>query len=353
MGTGNTQLTLAQVNAAARMLIQQRAVKLTQSIFNTAVVPANQNVINIIPRNVGLILGFYVHVACEVTNTDAGNDIVLTDFGSANVLSNIQFTDLQNNTRINTTGLHLELINSFKSKRVFGSSLLDTAQDSPTNYGSNWKVNNVQHTTITKGGANKGTVDQWFYVPLSYSDQDFRGAVWAGVIGATLNLQVTLNVNCVAANGATDTTYQVYAGETCSTTAATVTVYQEYLDQLPAGAGGVILPPQDISTAYELKTTTLNAVTLGNDFPVQYPNFRDFLSTIAIYYDGGNRLADGNVNYWALQSANFTNIWKLEPAMLAIRWRNILGMIRPLVATTFPADRNQSALRPTAIWNWC
>jgi hypothetical protein len=37
-----------------------------------------------------------------------------------------------------------------------------------------------------------------------------------------------------------------------------------------------------------------------------------------------------DVNYWALQSANFTNIWKIDPLLAAQRVREIIGSDLPL-----------------------
>ena len=71
----------------------------------------------------------------------------------------------------------------------------------------------------------------------------------------------------------------------------------------------IILPPLDVSTVYELKQTTLTAVVPGQDFPYQYPNYRDIVSTVAVYVNTaatGARGVGADVNYWELLSANFT-----------------------------------------------
>ena len=113
---------------------------------------------------------------------------------------------------------------------------------------------------------------------------------------------------------------------------ATVTVYQDYLDQLPVGNQGVLLPILDLATIYELKFTNLTAITAAQDFPYQYANFRDFLSTTVIYNNNGSyngRGVGADINYWALQSANFTNIWKTEPLLQAIFARQHIGVDLP------------------------
>lgn len=332
------QLSPQQINAIARQLIRNSAVKMTQPIFaqtftasGTSNISQTQPVVNVIPRNVGLILGFWVKVQATVTN-GAAVQIDLADFAPATVLSQIQFNDLNNNTRIQTTGWHMNIVNSMKSRRAFGSSLVRTTGiDAPENYGANWTQQISAPATIAASGGT-GTITQWYWVPLAYSHDDLRGAVYANVVNATMQLNLTFNPNPVVAT-ATDSTQALYIGDSAGSvalariSAATVTVYQEYLDQLPVGQNGVVLPILDLATIYELKNTALTAVVANQDFPIQYSNFRDFLSTTAIYVQAsatGARGIGADINYWALQSANFTNIWKKEPGLVAMQTRNHL-----------------------------
>ena len=289
---------------------------MTQTIFSSTVTPSNQNVINVVPRNVGLIKGFVIEVSAVVTNT-SGAALALTDFNVANVLSQIVFTDLNNNVRVNTTGWHLEFIDTAKRGRVFGSSV---PSDSPIKYGSNW---NVISAPATIAASATGTVTMKYYLPLAYSDQDLRGSVYGNVVNATMNLQLTLNTNIAAATG--DTTLMLYSGNPATLTSATVTVYQVYLDQLPMGKQGPVLPILDLSTVYELKNTSFTGIVANQEFPMQFANFRDFLSTTCIYYNGAARATGADVNYFALQSANFTNIFKVDPYLQAMKTRNKIG----------------------------
>ena len=328
-----------------------------QSIYSQTVTPANSPTITVQPRNVGLINGFWVKVVATVANA-SGETANLTDFGPANVLSQIQFNDLSNNTRIQTTGWHIAFINSWKSRRAFLSALIGTggtntglqttgiaaAEDDPINFGSNWTLNSAP-ATITTG--NSGTVTMWYWIPLAYNPDnpqspDLRGAVYANVVNATMQLFLSFcgsfGSSVCAANGADSTSsmyVQAAGGGTASLvtlSSATVTVYQDYWDQIPTGPQGLLLPILDLSTIYELKFTQVNNMTAGIDYPYQYANFRDFLSTIAVYVNNGSTGARGvgaDVNYWALQSANFTNIWKVEPALIAGMTRNHIGLDMP------------------------
>jgi P3 major capsid protein len=337
-----TQAQLAQLNVAARQLIKARALAMRQQIFNstfaangTSNLSVTQPVITVNPRNVGLIRGFWVKIVATVTNGSAVQ-IDLSDLGPANLLSQIQFNDLQNNTRIQTTGWHIALLNSLRFRRPYGTSMIrGTGIDAPINFGSNFIAQNSAPNTIAAGAA--GTITFWYYVPLSYTDDDLRGAVYANVVNATMQLLLTVNPTPVVNNG-TDSTGAIYVGDAAGATALarissmTVTVYQSYLDQLPAGSAGVILPVLDLATIYEMKNTIVNGMVANQDFPIQFSNFRDFLSVIAGYVNTGAtgaRTGGQDTNTWALQTANFTNVWKDEPGLIALRTRNHLGTDMP------------------------
>lgn len=325
------QATVQQMNAFARAAIKARAIKMTQQIFGqaftasgTSNISTTQPVVNVIPRNVGLIKGFWVKVAATITNGSAVQ-INLTDLGPSNVFTQIQFNDLNNNTRIQTTGWHINFLNTVKGRQPFGAALVRTTGfDSPINYGSNWTQQISAPATIAAAGT--GTVIMWYYVPLTYSEDDLRGGVYANVVNGTMQLNLTFNPSPVVAN-ATDATQAIYVGNAAGSTAlavisaATITVYQVYLDQLPTGNAGVLLPLLDLATIYDIKNTAFTALVANQEFPMQYANFRDFLSTVIIYVNTaatGARGVGADVNYWALQSANFTNIWKMEPGLVAL-----------------------------------
>lgn len=332
----------AQLNAQARALINALAVPREQSIFTqafaavgTANISNSQPIVSVQPRMVGLIRGFIVKAACTITNGSAVQ-IDLTDNGVANLFSQIQFQDLQNNTRIQTAGWHIAAINTQKQRRPFSTSLVrETGFVYPINYGANMAGQIGAAATIPAGGA--AVVTMWWYVPLAYSDKDLRGAVYANVVNATMQLNLTFNPLPVVDNGA-DATLAVYQGDIAGSTAlavisaATITVYQDYLDQLPVGGQGVILPPLDLATIYDIKNTVLTAFVANQDFPIQYSNFRDFLGTTLIYVNtaaGGLRSNGSDINFFALQSANFTQLWKRNPDRVAQLVRNTLQVDPP------------------------
>jgi hypothetical protein len=199
--------------------------------------------------------------------------------------------------------------------------------------------------TIAAG--TSATVRAVFEVPLAYTDDDLRGAIFANVINSTMNLQITLNPNAIIAAG-TDNTFAVYAGSAGNFTSATVNVYQVYLDQLPTNpkTGTLILPQTDLSTVYELKNTTFTAMTQNQDFPIPFSNFRNFFSVFMIYNNNGNtsgRELGGDIAYWSLTTANFTNVFKYDPLMNTLFSREIIG-------ADFPAGFYYFSFRKQPIW---
>jgi hypothetical protein len=314
------QVNPVALNLAQRRAVLDNAVEMQQLIYSGSVAPASQNTLNIQPRNVGLIKGFIVEVTATLAN-GAVNAATRTGFGSANLVRNFQFNDLNNYVRINTPGWHIALLNSARQGWLFGGAY---AGNLAMGYGNNWNVN--------EGAANlaalaESDVRHIYYVPLAYSGDDLRGAVYAGVVSATMNLQIQLNTTPFVAAGS-DPLTAVYTGNANggykAATTVNINVYQVYLDQIPVMNGGPILPMLDLNTIYELKSTALTGVSAGQDFPVPYANFRDYLSTVAIFRNGAATYNVGSdVNYWSLTSANFTNLFKIGPEIAALQARQV------------------------------
>jgi len=319
--SANNNVNASQQNAMARTLILANAVDRFQQIYASTVDASTQNVLNISPRNVGLIKGFWVELTATLTNDDT-NTATLTDFGPANLLQQVVFTDLQNNTRIQTAGWHLHMNNTARLNMPFLAA--HTLSSYPISYGANWTEISAPGTLAASAS---GTVVMRYYVPLAYSQSDLRGAVYANVVNATMNLQLTLNNAPFVASG--DHTLGIYSGNSGSIGNVQVTVYQHYLDQLPVQNNQTILPYMDLSTIYELKNTSMSGLQQGQDFPIPYANFRSFLSTSVIYDNGGTLNTGSDINYWALQSANYTQLFKMSPTTLASLARLKIGTDYP------------------------
>lgn len=326
-----------QANLMARGMIVGSAVKRTQVIRTFTADVASENVIAIQPRNVGLILGFIINIKANFAVALGGTPLTVTPFGPANLLKNVSFFDLNNNTRINTTGWHINAVNSARGGAPYMACRSNDTY--PLDYANNYP--SLMQADASIAAEANSDAQATFFVPLAYSDQDLRGAVYANVVNATMNLQLTLNNAAVQARtqqGASDAVYVTADSATApagvTTGTFTVEVIQVYYDQLPESSNGVILPLLDLATIYELKQTAVPGVVANQDFPIPYSNFRDFLSTTLIYRNrpmtNGGFANEDDISYIALESANYTNVFKVPPKYVAAWGRQTIEDDFPL-----------------------
>jgi hypothetical protein len=140
-------------------------------------------------RNVGLIkrLVFFF----KATITASAQAQTLTPLGLANFISNVTMWDLGNNQRINTTGWHLTALSSAKRRGVFGAAY---TTDTPLGYGNN--NNRVMYAPPSIAGAGSSEVDFYLEVPFVKSDTDLRGAVYADVTQASMQVRSRSTPTC-------------------------------------------------------------------------------------------------------------------------------------------------------------
>jgi hypothetical protein len=321
-GAQAAQQAAAQ-NMATRQFLLANSVPMLQQISSGTVLPDSSAIINIPPQNVGLIKGFLLEINANVTNS-AGGTATLTPQGPGNILQNVLFTDLQNYQRINTPGWALSMLNTAKQKRPFLSS---TPSDSPMGYGSNANV--ISAPATIAASATVSTIKMFYWIPLAYGAQDLTGAIFAGVVNATMNLSLTFANSAQFFKATGDAVSAVYSGSAGTVNNYTYTLYQSYLDQLPTTQNGVVLPQIDLNTIYELKNTNFGLPPVNQDFNLGYSNFRHFLSTILIFDNGGTFNAGTDINYFSFRTANFTDMRKADPFV----WK---GMERQAIGTDFP-----------------
>lgn len=272
-------------------------------------------------------VGLQTKVTIEVQGTiaaGAAENLTKTPWGLANIFSQVVLTDLSNIQRINTTGLHLFALATLRNRSVFGATYLN---DSPVQMGSNYLVNDGPAALAPN---TNGAFRFFVELPLAYHDNDLRGAIYSNVTNAQWRVQLTINANFVAGSGATDTLFNVYksslANPLAVLSAFQVQVYQHYLDQLPRGSNNQpIVPLFSLSWNYLIINTVSTGMVATQDFPVQYANFRTFLSTIAIFDNGGTFNTGSDVNYVAIQVANQTYLERLDAYMSSLRTRQMIG----------------------------
>lgn len=274
-------------------------------------------------QNVGLNTKLTIEVSGTISAIST-EVLTKTAFGAANILSNVQLTDLSNYQRVNTYGQHLFLLGSLRKQMPWGAAY---PNDSPVNMGSTWTINNAPNSLA---GAGRIPFRFFYEVPLAYHESDLRGAIYAQVTSAQWRLQVTVNPNFVTGTGTTDTLYSGYSSNSANNLGdvriSSIQVYQHYLDQIPPGPNGMpVLPLLSLAWNYLVLNAPQTGILQSNDFPVQYGNFRTFLSTIAIFDNAGTFNTGSDVNYVGIQVANQTFLEKLDPYMATLKARLIFG----------------------------
>lgn len=273
-------------------------------------------------RNVGLVKRIIVRFTATVTGGNASVSS-LTKLGLANLISNVSFFDLGNNQRINTTGWHLTAISSAKRRRVFGAAY---TSDTPLGYGNN--NNRVMFAPATIAANATTEIDFQLEIPFVKNDMDLRGAIFADVTQATMQVQLTLNPNMFVSSTADPTLamYQSAGADLATISAIKVNFWQNYLDQLPRmGNGAPILPQLDLGTAYLLNNTASGLPVANQDNGAAFTNARTYESVAFVYDNNGTLNVNGSdLNYIQLQSANFTNILNLDGKMIGLMSRNVI-----------------------------
>lgn len=320
-------MDIYQQNALARQVIQANAIDVWQQVFSQtftgATIQSTVGQINVPLKQVGLLKRLVVKVDFSFAQ-GAAETQTLTKWGPSNIFSQIIFNDLSNLTRIQTSGWHMHGLATARRQMAFGAAFTN---DSPVAIGSNYVVNKAPSsvTTIQTG--------RFFYeIPISYGDFDLRGAVWLNVVNATAQLQLTVNPSFSVASTA-DPTLAVYQSSTAQVgnlSSLTVTVYQNYLDQIPQPQGKPILPLVDLSYAYMLNNTAASSLVANQDNPIPFANFRQFMSMFLIYDNNSVLNAGTDITSFALQAANSLNLFKMDPFMASL-------LTREYISDDFPA----------------
>jgi hypothetical protein len=279
-------------------------------------------------RNVGLVkrLVFEINATITAGATSIQN---LTPLGLANLISNVMFIDLGNNTRINTTGWHLTLVSTVKRRRVFGAAV---ATDTPNGYG---QVNNRTMFAPATVAANGTTpVRLILEVPFVKNNHDLRGAIFADVTNAVMQCQLTLNPQMFVSSTGDPTlaVFQSAGADLATLSAVTVQCNQNYLDQLPRNpqTAAPILPALDLGTAYLLNNTAGGLPVANQDNGYSFVNARSYESVAWVYDNNGTLNINGSdLNYVQVTSANFTQILRWDGQMMCLAERDIVGSDLP------------------------
>jgi hypothetical protein len=194
-------------------------------------------------------------------------------------------------------------------------------------YGNN--NNRVMYAPPSIAAAGNSEIDFQLEIPFVKNDVDLRGAIYADVTQATMQVQLTLNPNMFVSSTADPTlaVYQSAGADLATLSGLKVNFWQNYLDQLPRSANGApILPALDVGTAYTLYNTASGLPVVNQDNSAAFVNARTYESVTFIYDNNGVLNVNGaDINYIHLQSANFTNLMNLDGKMIGLMERNILA----------------------------
>lgn len=310
-------------NLQARQIVLQNSYPVIQQVETQTFDPKMRSVFDVTPANVGIVKGFFIKVTARINNKHATGDVALTDFGVANMLQRVIYYDPDNQRHTETSGWHLHFVNTAKQGSPFLSSMVT---DSPIAYGDNIMI--IDAPKEIKAGES-ADVSMYYYVPLAYSDNDLTGAVLANVPQSKQRLKLEFANNTTAFVDADQNPVEaVYAGagaSDCEFEEISYSVYQNYLDQLPVGQNGYILPMVDLSTLYALETSANAGLTPNVDFTVQYANLYRYLSTFAVFDNGGKFEAGKDLNYLSQRTANFSDTRKLDPNTWGAETRRRIG----------------------------
>lgn len=328
-----------QQNAAVRQLLLRGgpvgnvyyppAVDMWQQL--SPILPASVgpgSVLTVQLRNVGLVKRLVFEINATIT-AGATSVQTLTALGLSNLISNVMFIDLGNNTRINTTGWHLNLVSSVKRRRPFASAV---TVDTPNGYG---QINNrVMYAPATIAANGNTPVRLILEVPFVKNNHDLRGAIFADVTNAVMQVQLTINPQAFVSSTADPTlaVYQSAGSDLATLSGVTVQCNQNYLDQLPRNpqTAAPILPALDLGTAYLLNNTAGGLPVANQDNGYSFVNARSYESVAFIYDNNGTLNINGtDLNYVQITSANFTQILRWDGQMLCLTERDILGADLP------------------------
>src|SRR5579883_64580 len=256
------QLNAAQQNAIARQLILKGgngilpAINRWQQIWSQTYTSGIPGAVITVPlTNTGLIKRMLVKVTGKI-NAGATTTQTRGKFGPAALFSNVVLTDYDNQQRHSAPGWAFQLVSSAKRRRVYGAAV---TTDTPFGYGSNYTVQSMPATIAANGS---GLFTYYLEVPISRSDDDLRGFLWGNITSSNAFLTLTVNPTPFVSSTA-DATFALYqSGGTDlasfdSTVGITVTVFQNYLDQIPRDSKGApILPAIDWSYDYMIQAST-------------------------------------------------------------------------------------------------
>lgn len=326
-----------QANMAIRNAWIRGAAPLIQAVATASPTYAagQATTVNLLGSATGLIKKFYLVVSGTINATSG--TWTPTPLGITNLFSNMTFTDLNTRVRHNTTGAHMHMIQAARRGWVPGMALLSTAISDPTGWGANFFTNSQPASVV--GGTPQNF--EWVWeIPISYTDTDLRGAIWANQVTANNLLSLTINPAFFGSNAvASDLSASAYNSVTAlgtglpTLTNLKFTLYQDMFVQGPTDKNGQIMLPQvDMAYSYNVLMVPAQALQANSDNVFFAPPNRQILSHMLFWdnYLYNTLPAGSDITSIKIQIANSLVVRQMEPGILGYWTRNLLGTDMPV-----------------------
>ena len=300
-------LSLVQQNDILRQQFLAMTRPVRRPLPDVTINPAaTRNVQFQLQRN-GLLTGALITVTTVLTNASAA-PAILSTFGLANLVKRLTLTDLSNNVRIDIDGRSLHALNSARQGWLYGAAYNTGI---PTGFGANKPIFNAP-VSLAAGASTTVTMQYW--LPAAYSNTNLRGAIHKSFFNNAVQIGVELvdrpfgpQVAADAPLRPVDSVYltTTLAGADASGYAAASSVVVSCLESYRDGPAEAsqYLPPLDLASTYELKTTSLTTPTANADFAIAYASQRETLASYIIF-DNGGTFSDTNLLQSDLQEAS-------------------------------------------------
>ena len=281
----NTAAAAVQANLNNRKLLLATATPMRKLLGTYGPFTAGQ-LATIKLRNVGILTGVDLVVSAEITITTAA---VPTAYGPFNFVKAIQYNDFNNTNRINISHRALTVVESLRTRRLVARGFLSDLVDTPAVAGSVAGQIQLPTAVVTPSGTN-------FRVPVSLpicydENSNLKGAVLAQTDRGEQYVSVQLPTNAQVFGSTDDAVYSSGAGSVGN---IYITAYQKFLQPQPIN-GQLYLPTQDLVTVYELNGNMVSTsdLAVGQAKYINYPNARQVLSSVHIYFNGSATVGDG------------------------------------------------------------
>lgn len=246
-----------------------------------------------------------------------------TEYGAANLLDNIAYTDPFGIDRTSIDGIGLELMNLGRQRDPIGAiSTIDN------NYGVNFRAwgSDVMPPTIAAGA----TVDfsHTFILPFAYSNADQRGAIMANQAGSNQLLRIQFPDKGTAFKLPTDNSLKALYTSTAVNMTFEELNYELVTATKNYGIDVANLPVEDFATSYILQGGAYTGMAAGSDFKIPYQAGRSHVRTFAVYDNGGILNTGSDVNSLTLLFGGSQDVMRLSPELhnLESKWSFPCGL---------------------------